>query len=74
MMPGDVVMSPCAGIGSEGYVAVGMDRKAVMIELKESYFHQLCLNLKRAEMVEKQQAGLFEVHDEAPVEETADAV
>ena len=71
-MPGDVVMSPCAGIGSEGYVAVGMDRKAVMIELKESYFRQLCLNLKRAETVEKRQVGLFDVQDEI-AEEIVDA-
>lgn len=63
-MPGDVVMSPCAGIGSEGYVAVGMDRRAVMIELKESYFRQLCKNLHRAETEEKQQGDLFAV--EAP--------
>ena len=69
-MPGDVVLSPCAGIGSEGYVAVGMDRKAVLIELKDSYFKQLCLNLKRAETEEKRQAGLFDVHDE--LEATAD--
>lgn len=72
-MPGDVVLSPCAGIGSEGYVAVGMDRKAVMVELKESYFKQLCLNLHRAETEEKRQAGLFDVTSGEPVEELADA-
>lgn len=71
-MPGDVVQDPCAGIGSSGYVAVGMDRKAVMSELKESYFRQICLNLKRAETVDKKQAGLFDVQSEE-VEETADA-
>lgn len=70
-MPGDVVLSPCAGIGSEGYVAVGMDRKAVLIELKESYFKQLCMNLKRAETEERRQVGLFDLKDE--MEATADA-
>ena len=69
-LPGDVVMSPCAGIGSEGYVAVGMDRKAVMIELKESYFRQLCKNLHRAETEEKKQGDLFAI--EAPQLEEAD--
>jgi hypothetical protein len=53
-MPGDVVGSPCAGIGSEGFVAVGMDRRALLVELKESYFRQLCLNLQRAESEVKQ--------------------
>lgn len=72
-MPGDVVMSPCGGIGSEGYVAVGMDRKAVIIELKESYFKQACLNLHRAEKEEKRQADLFGTIDTVQEEELVDA-
>ena len=36
--PKDVVLSPFAGIGSEGYVAVEMGRKFVGVELKESYY------------------------------------
>lgn len=67
-MPDDVVLSPCAGIGSEGYVSVGMDRRAVMIELKESYYRQLCLNLHRAETEEKRQRGLFDVVTEESAE------
>lgn len=47
--PGDVVASPFAGIGSEGYQAVKMGRKFIGWELKESYFKQACLNLKNAE-------------------------
>ncbi len=35
---GDIVFSPFAGIGSEGYVAVRMGRKFIGSELKESYF------------------------------------
>jgi hypothetical protein len=46
---GDVVLSPFMGIGSEGYVAVGMGRKFVGIELKESYYNQAVLNLAAAE-------------------------
>lgn len=46
--PGDVVFSPFAGIGSEGFVAVQMGRKFVGIELKVSYYKQACLNLKNA--------------------------
>lgn len=47
--PGDVVLSPFAGIGSEGYQAVKMGRKFIGIELKDSYYKQACLNLKNAE-------------------------
>lgn len=46
--PGDVVLSPFAGIGSEGYVAVEMGRKFVGVELKASYYQQACLNLANA--------------------------
>ena len=43
---GDVVLSPFAGIGSEGYVAVEMGRKFVGIELKRSYYEQAVRNLQ----------------------------
>lgn len=46
--PGDVVLSPFAGIGSEGYVALEEGRKFVGAELKDSYYRQACLNLERA--------------------------
>ena len=47
--PGDVVLSPFAGIGSEGYQAIKMGRKFVGVELKESYFKQAVANLRGAE-------------------------
>ena len=43
--PGDVVLSPFAGIGSELYVAVEMGRRAVGVELKSSYYQQAVRNL-----------------------------
>ncbi len=46
--PGDVVLSPFAGIGSEGHVAVQMGRKFVGIELKSSYYQQAVRNLENA--------------------------
>lgn len=46
--PGELVYSPFAGIGSEGYQALKMGRKFVGSELKESYFEQACENLKTA--------------------------
>jgi len=47
--PGDTVLSPFMGIGSEGYVAIENGRRFIGIELKESYFKQSCANLKAAE-------------------------
>jgi DNA modification methylase len=57
--PGDVVLSPFAGIGSEGYMALGgstitgaaveKPRKFIGVELKESYFRQATKNLMAAQ-------------------------
>ncbi len=44
--PGDTVLSPFAGIGSEGHVALKMGRRFVGVELKRSYFDQACRNLQ----------------------------
>lgn len=52
--PGELVLSPFAGIGSEGYVAVANQRRFVGIELKESYFRAAVVNLKRAESKKEQ--------------------
>ena len=43
--PGDVVLSPFAGIGSEGYVSLQMGRKFIGVELKDSYYRQATKNL-----------------------------
>ena len=56
--PNDVVLSPFAGIGSEGYVAIKQKRRFIGVELKESYYKQACLNLRRAER-EGEQDTLF---------------
>ena len=47
--PGDLVLSPFAGIGSEGHVAVTHGRRFLGIELKRSYYEEACRNLERAE-------------------------
>lgn len=46
--PGDLVLSPFAGIGSEGHVALEQERRFVGIELKESYWKQAVKNLQNA--------------------------
>lgn len=43
--PGDVVLTPFLGIGSEAFCAIEMGRKAIGIELKASYFEQAVKNL-----------------------------
>lgn len=53
--PGDLVYSPFAGIASEGYQALRMDRRFIGSELKESYFKQACQFLSSA----KAQLNLF---------------
>lgn len=40
--PGDVVLSPFMGIGSEGVVSLRRARKFIGVELKESYWRQAC--------------------------------
>lgn len=46
---GDIVFTPFMGIGSEAYQALKMRRRAVGIELKDSYFKQAVENCKQAE-------------------------
>lgn len=55
--PGDVVFDPFGGIGSTGYVALEEGRRAVLCELKASYYAQARLNLIRAATVK--QGALF---------------
>jgi DNA modification methylase len=47
--PKDVVLSPFAGIGSEGYVSVQEGRRYVGTELKPSYYRLAVRNLQSAE-------------------------
>lgn len=44
----EVVLTPFAGVGSEVFSPLSLDRKAIGIELKESYYKQLLLNIKDA--------------------------
>lgn len=67
--PGEKVLTPFLGVGSEAYCAVKSGRKAIGIELKESYFKQACRNLEAAssETVEESQLPLGD--EEADVNE-----
>jgi DNA modification methylase len=58
--PGDLVLSPFAGIGSEGYEAVRHGRRFLGIELKPEYFDAAAKNLTRVEATSLAQQPLFE--------------
>lgn len=47
--PDELVFSPFAGIGSEGYVAVREGRRFYGCEIKEEYYNAAKMNLRRAE-------------------------
>lgn len=56
--PGEVVLTPFMGVGSECYGAVINGRKAIGIELKTAYYNQAVKNLAEAK-VETEEALLF---------------
>lgn len=60
--PGETVLSPFAGIGSEGYESLRHGRKFVGVELKPSYFSAAHKNLDRI-VKQKTQTTLFDFSD-----------
>lgn len=50
--PGETVLTPFLGVGSEVYGAVSLDRKGVGIELKPSYFAQAKKNIASIQKLE----------------------
>ena len=58
--PGDIVYSPFAGIGSEGYVALKEGRRFIGCELKESYWRNAQRNLEAA-IADRNQGMLFDL-------------
>jgi len=57
--PGEIVLTPFMGIGSEIYQALKYRRRGIGIELKESYFNTAINNLKRAESSNMFELPLF---------------
>jgi len=62
--PGEIVHDPFGGIGSTGYVALKHRRKAVLSELKASYYKQLVKNLDMA-LAERNALTLFDLDEAA---------
>jgi DNA modification methylase len=59
--PNEVVLTPFAGVGSEVYSPLSLGRKAIGIELKDSYYKQMKINIKevKSRFVEKKQISAF---------------
>ncbi len=57
--PGEVVLTPFMGVGSEVYAAVRMGRKGVGVELKPSYYRQAVKNVAAATLTQAEQDSLF---------------
>jgi DNA modification methylase len=47
--PGEIILTPFGGIGSEAYMAIKLNRKATLIELKQEYFNVAVSNMRNAE-------------------------
>jgi DNA modification methylase len=60
--PGEIVLSPFCGIGSEVYEAILLGRKGLGIELKPEYFSTATVNCQRAESMLAQKS-LFGAED-----------
>jgi hypothetical protein len=58
--PDELVFSPFGGIGSEGWAALGVDRRFYGCELKESYYRTACRNLSERETALSMNVSLFE--------------
>ena len=64
--PGERILTPFMGVGSEVYQAVRMGRIGIGAELKPSYFTQAVRNLHAVDDVESvDEAGLFDIGAEA---------
>lgn len=57
--PGDVVLTPFLGTGSEAYVSINNGRYAIGCELKDSYYNEAVKNCNNAALT-KRQGSLFE--------------
>jgi DNA modification methylase len=61
--PNEVVLTPFMGVGSEVYSPVSLGRKAIGIELKDSYYKQAIMNMKEVDkrfLNEDNQLSIFE--------------
>ena len=62
--PGDTVLTPFMGVGSEVFQAVKMGRKAIGFELKPSYYRQAAKNLSMVDTLEPETAATLDFGDD----------
>lgn len=65
--PGETVLTPFGGVGSEAYGAVMCGRRAISYELKASYFRQAVANLAAAKGGRGIELGIDEVDVNEPM-------
>ncbi len=58
--PGETVLTPFMGVGSEVYGALSLGRKGIGIELKPSYFSQAVKNIESVDSPKIEQGTLFD--------------
>lgn len=54
------MLTPFMGVGSEVYCAIRMNRKAIGVELKSSYYRQAVKNIEAAFADQNDQMDLFQ--------------
>jgi DNA modification methylase len=70
--PGDIVLTPFAGVGSEVFMSVRMGRRAIGCELKATYYRQACKNMKAVDALDSDhlefELGNGETHESSAEE------
>ncbi len=67
--PDEVVLTPFAGVGSEAYGALKLERKAIAIELKPSYYKQMIKNINSIGEYIPKTVELFKEEEELSISE-----
>jgi DNA modification methylase len=67
--PGETLLTPFMGVGSEVFGAVKLGRKGIGVELKPSYFRQAVKNIRSAELSQAEQDALLFLMQEESVAE-----
>lgn len=65
--PGEVMLTPFMGVGSEVFQAVRMGRKAIGCELKTTYYRQACENMAKAYLPEEDELPMAIEPDEEEI-------
>jgi len=69
--PGETVLTPFMGVGSEVYIPVLMGRKGIGFELKDTYYRQAVRNVEMAARGDKYDADNFELMLHCGLDEVA---